>query len=135
MLITLYRRLRNLDTVADLRHQLASLSARIDLGQRNHEHTTYRNHQLEGRNRELIRANLTQAQMIESLQAQLTVCRAMLAVSMRDRDAAEDRALRLEWALDRTFTRMWQMRRQRCRETAQVRLWMTRAGACRVNEN
>jgi len=135
MLTTLWHRLRNLDTVADLRHQLASLSARIDIMRRNQEYTTYRNHLLEGRNRELMRVNLAQAEMIESMAAQLTVCRAMLAATMRDRDAAERRVQRLEWALDRTFTRMWQMRRQRCRETAQVRLWMTRAGACEVGRN
>lgn len=121
MLITLYRRLRNLNTVADLRHQLASLSARIDLMRRNSEHTTYRNHQLEGRNRELMRTNLTQSEMIESMAVQLEVCRAMLATTMRDRDAAEDRALR--------------MRSKWVKERKAIRLWVTRAGACEVGRN
>lgn len=121
MLTTLYRRLRNLDTIADLRHQLASLSARIDLMRRNSEHTTYRNHLLEGRNRELMRVNLAQAEMIESMAAQLTVCRAMLAATMRDRDAAEERALR--------------MRQKWVRERKAIRLWVTRAGACEVGRN
>lgn len=64
----------------------------------------------------------------ENATLQLTVCRAMLATTMRERD-------KFETTLDEVSRELAKVRRCRRRERQQLRTWITRCGRVQANWN
>lgn len=74
-------------------------------------------------------AHLAQSQAnTQALETQLTICRAMLATTMRDRD-------KFEAAFNRTIAELASVKRLRRKERQALRTWITRETAPRAIYN
>lgn len=120
----------NLNPLSWLRRALAAplLAERCNLLEEALAAQMSRNNVLARRNLEQLHTAALQTQMIEGLQRQLEVNRALLAVVMRERDEATARDERHR----KVLTVMQKARRE---EKQRLRLWLTRCTAISPSRN